>query len=190
MTTIAVTGHRPNKLWGYDTTGPHYGQVASALSRAIDGYGADTLITGMALGFDQLAAEVAQSRDDVRCVAAVPFKTQALKWPYRSRRRYNELLYAADEVEVICHGPYAPHKMQVRNEWMVDHADIVVALWDGTPGGTGNCVDYALRKGKPILRVDPRDVTETHCPDFAPANDAARRLSATNGETPDTDKEP
>jgi uncharacterized phage-like protein YoqJ len=45
--------------------------------------------------------------------------------------------------------------MQIRNEWMVDNAHIVLALWDGSSGGTGNCIKYANRKSvnKPIINL-------------------------------------
>lgn len=181
---IAVTGHRPNKLWGYNTARPQYAQVAKALGRVIDHLGADTLITGMALGFDQIAAEVAKDRDDVRFVAAVPFKDQPSRWPYISRHHYFQLLDAADEIDIVCEGEYEPQKMQVRNEWMVDHADVIVALWDGTPGGTRNCLAYAAKQAKPVFRMDPRSVTPDSCPGFLPANEAARTLAKNIDATP------
>jgi uncharacterized phage-like protein YoqJ len=40
--------------------------------------------------------------------------------------------------------------MQRRNEWMVDRADKLVALWDGSWGGTFNCIEYARKKGVPF----------------------------------------
>lgn len=45
---------------------------------------------------------------------------------------------------------------QQRNQWMVDRADAVLAVWDGSPGGTANCVNYARKVGKPITIIDPR----------------------------------
>jgi hypothetical protein len=33
---------------------------------------------------------------------------------------------------------------------MVEHADIIMALWNGTPGGTSNCLLYARQCKKPI----------------------------------------
>jgi hypothetical protein len=36
---------------------------------------------------------------------------------------------------------------------MVDHADMVIALWDGTSGGTANCVNYAKAQHKQIVNV-------------------------------------
>ena len=45
--------------------------------------------------------------------------------------------------------------MQKRNEYMVDLADIVIAVWDGSASGTGNCVRYTERCGKKIIRIMP-----------------------------------
>lgn len=36
------------------------------------------------------------------------------------------------------------------NEWMVDRAGRIAALWDGSWGGTFNCLNYARRRGVPI----------------------------------------
>jgi uncharacterized phage-like protein YoqJ len=48
--------------------------------------------------------------------------------------------------------------MQDRNIWMVDHCDALIAVWDGTSGGTANCVRYAQKVGKPIVFIDPYDL--------------------------------
>ena len=34
---------------------------------------------------------------------------------------------------------------------MVDRSDFVLAFWNGTKGGTGNCVEYAKKQGKPVV---------------------------------------
>lgn len=170
-----MTGHRPNKLWGYDTSKPQYDRLRAAINRAIDELGATTLISGMALGLDQVAAEVAASRDDVKLIAAVPFKGQESNWPASSQRAYRNLIAKADEVVVVSPGAYSPSKMQIRNQWMVDNADVVLALWDGTPGGTGNCVSYAQRQNKPIMRLDPREISAGRDADFVSMQSASAK---------------
>ena len=45
--------------------------------------------------------------------------------------------------------------MQKRNEYMVDLADKVIAVWNGSTGGTYNCVKYAEKCGKEIIRIVP-----------------------------------
>ena len=71
-------------------------------------------------------------------------------WPAEARARYASLLTRAAEVVYVSPPGYAPAKMHARNAWMIDRADGVVALWDGSPGGTSNAVEYARRTGKPV----------------------------------------
>ena len=46
---------------------------------------------------------------------------------------------------------YTPHCMHKRNRYMVDMADRLIAVYDGTEGGTRMTVKCALDKG---IRVD------------------------------------
>ena len=41
---------------------------------------------------------------------------------------------------------------------MVDISDIMVAVWDGTAGGTGNCVNYIADKLKPMIWIKPENI--------------------------------
>ena len=43
--------------------------------------------------------------------------------------------------------------VQVRNEWMVDRSNLVIAVFNGQKSGTKNTVDYAKRKGIKIVNV-------------------------------------
>jgi uncharacterized phage-like protein YoqJ len=54
---------------------------------------------------------------------------------------------------VVSPGGYSPEKMQVRNMFMVDNANGILAMWDGTPGGTRNCLEYARSVGRPVLNL-------------------------------------
>lgn len=110
----------------------------------------------MALGVDQDFAYVCVELA-IPFTAAIPFVGQESRWTEDSQRFYYELLVAADDVIVVSPGGYASWKMQVRNEWMVDHCDLLIAVWDGTSGGTRNCVSYATKVGRTIRRIDPYD---------------------------------
>lgn len=146
---VAATGHRPNKLGGYGD------DITKALhitaSKALDGI-ASKVISGMALGWDMAIASAAVDLD-IPFIAAVPFKGQESVWPDESKRKYNILLSKADDVVYVCDDGYASWKMQKRNEWMVDNCDILLALWDGSSGGTDNCIKYAKKQGKKIINV-------------------------------------
>lgn len=150
---LAFTGHRPDKLGGY---GPSVLQnkIRDLISLVISNSKATTVISGMALGVDQWAAEEAVKLG-VPFIAAVPCEGQDSRWPQASQSHYHDLLAKAQKVVVVSPGPYAGWKMQKRNEWMVDQCDALVAVFDGSDGGTANCVAYAENKRVPIILIDP-----------------------------------
>ena len=46
--------------------------------------------------------------------------------------------------------------MDKRKRYMVDHADFIIAVWDGRPSGTGKTMTYARdRNEKSIIVIDP-----------------------------------
>src|SRR5690606_16042254 len=108
----------------------------------------------MALGVDMLWANVA-IRQNIPLQACIPFEGQEKKWPKESQELYHKILsYAVDRV-VVCKGGYASYKMQKRNKEMVDRCDLLIAVWNGTEGGTYNCVSYAIDRGREVVRIDP-----------------------------------
>lgn len=153
---VAFTGHRPDKLGGYGAHNPVRDRVKAALAdtltRLLDPRQTNLAISGMALGFDQWAAEVCL---DLRIpfIAAIPFAGQASAWPLESQRHYADLLRRALNTHVVCDGGYAAWKMSRRNEWMVDKSEHLIAAWDGTSGGTANCVAYACKQDRAITRL-------------------------------------
>jgi uncharacterized phage-like protein YoqJ len=147
---IAATGHRPSKLGGYsDHT---WRRLLLTAERALELLEPREVISGMALGWDQAIATQALAMG-IPVVAAVPFAGQEDRWPYNSQQRFRDLLDRAREAVVVSLGGYSPARMQRRNEWMVDRCDTVLALWDGSPGGTSRCVEYAQRIGRPVRNV-------------------------------------
>lgn len=80
-----------------------------------------------------------------------------------NQNQYAYWLTKAEEIVYVSIGKYAAWKMQKRNEWMVNNCDILLAIWDGTNGGTKNCIDYAISKGMTfengkIIRLDPSKI--------------------------------
>lgn len=145
---IAATGHRPSKL------GCGYGNnMHDALTRLacnyLDQVQPASIISGMALGWDQAFAEAGLMLG-LPVHAAVPFSGQESQWPTRSKVQWARLIAGCASVTIVCDGGYAPFKMQVRNEWMVDRATRICALWDGSPGGTGNCLKYKSTWPRPV----------------------------------------
>lgn len=143
MFIVAASGHRPDKLGGYSTAIEN--ELRSLAHRVLIEVEPDWVITGMALGWDQAVASAA-ALAGIPFTAAIPFQGQELKWPERARQVYCELLREASHVEYVSAPGFAAWKMQKRNEWMVDHAQEIEALWDGSRGGTANCLAYAFEQ--------------------------------------------
>lgn len=108
----------------------------------------------MALGFDMWLAEACVEMD-IPFDAYVPFEGQERKWPTPGQLRYRLLLPCARSYRVVSPGCYEHWKMQARNMRMVDDADEGLVCYDGSHGGTHNCVTYARSRGKPLTIIQP-----------------------------------
>lgn len=139
---IASTGHRPNKI----PVDPQ--RLFEFACERLTLISPVRVISGMAQGWDEALAAAARHMG-IPYVAAVPFPGHGKKhWPGRIYA-FMDLLAGAAEIEIICDTPGA-RSMQRRNEWMVDRADRVLALHDGSWGGTFNCIQYAQKRGVPV----------------------------------------
>lgn len=164
QTTCCFSGHRPDKLpSGYREEETALSPLRRALALAIDEAVADgytTFLCGMAQGADRLAAEnILQRRRlgaPLRLVAALPCPQQDARWPRRRQELYRRLLEQIPPQDrfVAC-DRYTPYCMNGRNLWMVEHATRLIAVFDGSPGGTANTVRHAAEHGLSIVRLNP-----------------------------------
>ena len=51
---------------------------------------------------------------------------------------------------------YTPYAMHARNRWMVEHTSRLIAIFDGSPGGTAHTVRLAEARGLDICFLSPR----------------------------------
>lgn len=137
---IAGTGHRPDKLGGYNA--PTIMRVTKLASTYLQHVKPELVISGMAQGWDMCLAQ-ACVHNGIPFDAYIPFVGQEQVWPQAARLYYHELLKLARRVEICSPGGFSTIAMTRRNRRMVDDCDKLVALWDGTAGGTGNCIAYA-----------------------------------------------
>ena len=63
------------------------------------------------------------------------------------------LLTMADLTRTIC-PRFSYSSYQAKNEWMVNHSTLVIAVFNGESGGTKNTLDYAQKKGVPCVMVN------------------------------------
>lgn len=156
------TGYRPEKL-PYGTNERHADciclkeellrQVYSAIED-----GMTYFICGGAQGVDTFAAEavlcVQKARPEIVLEIAAPFLGQERTWAPRHQARYHAILDKAQRITYISDTPAVEHFFK-RNRYIVDHADRIVAVFDGKRGGTAQTVRYAEKQGKQLVRLSP-----------------------------------
>lgn len=159
---ICVTGHRPDKLYGYKLLDPKYVKLKERFKELLIQNNCTEAITGMALGADMVFAiavlELKKQGCNIKLHCAIPCRNHSCKWTKTYQDLYNYILNKADIIKLVTDEDYKPWLMQKRNEYMVDLADKVIAVWDGSKGGTYNCVKYAEKKGKEIIGILPEEV--------------------------------
>lgn len=162
--SCCFTGHRPGKLpWGYREEDPRCVSLKRRIADAVESAyqeGFRHFLCGMAQGCDLYFCEAVlrlrEVHPEVTLEAAIPCPTQADAWPRDQRERYARLVAACD-YETVVSARYTPGCMHRRDRYMVDHASLLIAAFDGTPGGTRYTVEYAMGRGVPVadLPVSP-----------------------------------
>lgn len=160
--TCCFSGHRPEKLpWGTDEASAGCVKLkkkiydaAEALYRA----GIRHYICGMARGCDMYFAEailrLRSEHPDITLEAAIPCETQARDWNETERNRYFRIAHMCD-YETLLQSVYTRDCMVKRNKYMADRSSILIAVYDGTLGGTMQTVNYAKKQGLEIIEIRP-----------------------------------
>lgn len=152
-TRCSFTGHRPEKLNMTEEAAKVL--LCNAIENAIS-RGFTTFITGMAKGVDIWAGEIVlefkKHNPSIRLIAALPYPTFNRGRTKEEKERYQKVLSSSDFVH-ISYSCYSPLSYQTRNMWMVDHSDLVIALFTGEPGGTRNTLKYAEQQGIEIINL-------------------------------------
>ncbi|HTJ75156.1 MAG TPA: RNase H family protein [Acidimicrobiales bacterium] len=144
---VAVIGHKPPELGGYDDNPVAAGvraKLAELLAAKAQLHPDLVVLTGLGLGAEQLAAEAA-TEAGVPYVAVLPYPDPDLVWPAESRRHFADLASKARGTVVL--QSKAPATKQLagaalrrRDAWLAREADEAVAVWDGDDAGVGRAV--------------------------------------------------
>lgn len=176
--TIALTGHRPDKLAGYKINDPFYVRLQERLEAVIREYlGAYDIIqchSGLALGADTVWSKaILQMRqeypDRVKFHADIPMEEQPSVWFNKSDVEFwHEQVKQADSKTVygsLEEYPESQRKymavrlLEDRNQGMLSPADIVIAIFNGNKkGGTANAVRFAKQQSKQLIIIDPKNI--------------------------------
>ena len=151
---VCFTGHRPEKLIRSERNirKDLEQQIRQAIADGLNVY-----ISGMARGVDIWAAQIViRLRSEgypVKLICACPYDGFEKGWSQDWQQQYNDVLAVADFVKYVCAG-YSRSCFQVRNEWMVNHAARVIAVFTGEKSGTKKTIDYAAKVGVPVSIIE------------------------------------
>ena len=154
MQYCAFTGHRKIE-------DRHKAKIESLLLRAVEyayGEGCRTFITGGALGFDTLAAQIVirfkLSHPDAKLTIIIPCKNQSDMWTPSQISLYEYTLANADEIEYIT-DEYEDGCMRLRNQHLADKCDLMIAYVSKPYSGAAQTVRMAERAGKKVYNIYP-----------------------------------
>lgn len=159
--TCCFTGHRPKSLpWGYIEKGKDFQVFKKSLLKEVQSAidcGYIYFISGMALGVDMIAAEIIlklkKKHSNIKLECAIPCLNQTSSWQENSIKRYHKILSKADKITTISNTNYFNGCMQKRNEYMLNKSSLLLAVFNGSAGGTKNTVDLAKRKDMNIVII-------------------------------------
>ena len=148
----AFTGHRPERLKFPEIKVITW--IEDEIRKSIDN-GYTTFISGMQRGVDIWAAEaVLELRDEgenVKLVAACTFEGMDSAWDSAWKKRYKNILNAADETIYVSKTPGRAAFFK-RDHYMVDNASLLIGVYNGGGGGTLETIRYAEQEGIKIVQ--------------------------------------
>ena len=159
--TISFSGHRPKNLpWGYNENSSSAIKFKQDMKKLLinkinEGY--KHFINGMALGADMMIAEILielKQEFNITIECAIPCLKQESKWSNSQQVRYKKILSQCDKITYVLKQQYCKNCMQMRNEYMINNSNCLIAVWNGLPSGTENTIKYAKSLDVEIIIMD------------------------------------
>ena len=134
---LAVTGHRPERLKGQEQLLKKW--AVEQLTRLQP----SAIYDGMAQGTDQIVATAAKELN-IPIICCYPFPKKYYHPIEQWIMENNQVIFVSPQ--------YSKQVYVIRDNFMVDHADKLLCVWDGRGGGgTFLTRNYALKQGKEII---------------------------------------
>lgn len=121
--------------------------------------GVTQFLSGMAEAVDTWSAmsvlKLREANPAIKLHCILPCKAQADKWTVSSQNLYHSILEQADSIVYVSRD-YHRNCMLERNRFLVEHAAILLAVYNGERrGGTAATMRYAQKLGREIIMIDP-----------------------------------
>jgi len=146
---IATIGQNPAAMGNFG------GDIRTRLEvlalRTLSEYDVFTVLTCLSPGWCQAIAAACITLD-IPYIAALPCEVTTERMSSVDRLVFEDQLHQASSIIPIS-AEENPAKEERMHRWLVDTADLVLALWNGEPGPVAHCVRWAAFQGVPIKNV-------------------------------------
>ncbi len=155
MKTVCFTGHRQIDPWKKeDLVAALESEILQQISQ-----GAEIFRAGGALGFDTLAAiavlKAKKKHPHVRLELVLPCPSQTQNWATADVALYQKILKRADGHRYVS-DVYYNGVLQLRNDQLVDGADVCIAYLEHSRGGSAYTSARAIRLGLDFINLADR----------------------------------
>lgn len=155
MKTVCFTGHR--QIFAYEQE-----DLSTLLENEIQrqiALGAEVFRAGGALGFDTLAAiavlKAKKKYPHIRLELILPCPTQTQNWSVSDVRLYEKIRKQADCYQYVSDF-YYDGVLQMRNNRLVDGAEVCIAYLNNSHGGSAYTSARAIRSGLEYINLADR----------------------------------
>ncbi len=161
---VCFSGHRPEKLPGKGDAGRSEtvfikDLLHTKIEQSIhEGY--TKFYSGVARGIDLWAAQAVldlkEKYPDIKLFCVKPVENQGDNFPEEDRLVYESVISRADSVLCTSTG-YSRDCYAVRNRYMVENSEKLIAFVNNYRSGTGQTINYARRTG---IMTDITDLSD------------------------------
>ncbi len=160
--TIAFTGNRsltsPSGLRGTHLNGAICNKLYELLEKEYLENGITTYLSGVAVGYDTLAAmvvlELRRKYPSISLIAVIPFEGQDAKFTPEQRQQYNETIKQANHSITISPNGYSNEAYHQRNDFLIANSIKMYGYHNGKPrSGTGSTMRKAGERGVEVINL-------------------------------------
>lgn len=157
--TVCFTGYRTSKILSTSKNTDAISSIKTRIEEAVyklleEGY--VSFATGMADGFDLLAAEVMlkikETHKNIQLIAVIPFKGQQYRYSDSNKQLYETILSNSDLV-IYTSEYYHDRAFLDRNDFLLANSRAMICYYNGLRGGTMYTYNRALAQNHRIINT-------------------------------------
>lgn len=162
--TCCFTGHRPQKLgFRFDENSNECRNLKSSLKAEIinainQGY--KFFICGGGLGVDMYASNIIIDLKSeypyISLHLALPCHNHTKLWKKEQTLAFKKIMSLSDKIIYVSEKDYFEGCMIIRNKYMIDNSNLLVAAFNGSPGGTKQTLEYAKKSYINIVVIEQK----------------------------------